>query len=573
MSIFEFSIQGAFILALAWLVTLTLRRASASMRHLVWSSAGVALLLLPMASLTFPKMRIPIATSLSAQAPLLFGTTVTASQSTPAAKTSESPLPTTAATIGWLPMLWALGVALASLRMLTAWLAVRKLRRGARPFPGQQRVWIAPHCKMPMTCGVWNSMVYLPADAANWTEERISLVLQHEFAHIKRGDVASRLLVRAVLNLHWWNPLAWFAWRRFLREGERAADDLVLGAGVKPSTYAQQLLTIAQLGGGSSAEAWGAVAMARPAALESRLKAILDPGTNRRPPARATIAAAVLCAVVVAFPVAAVHAQEPAPSPSDLTGAAALVQRGDQARDLNRPEEAQTFYEQAAAMGPGPAPAAALLQLALLAKGHNQPVEAANFLQRALAADPDGPQAGPTLTWAAQLRHEAGDSAEAKSLFLRALALENPRSPQRAATSELYAQMLRQQGGVDEARVLEQDAGAIRSEHFEELSPKISLPQPARKIGGDVLPPKILTKVEPSYSVEARAAKWQGTVKVLVTVAEDGKAYNMQLVKSLGMGLDEAALTAISQWRFTPASQNGSPVPVLANIEVNFRLL
>ena len=54
---------------------------------------------------------------------------------------------------------------------------------------------------------------------------------------------------------------------------------------------------------------------------------------------------------------------------------------------------------------------------------------------------------------------------------------------------------------------------------------------------------------------------------------KDGKGYNMQLAKSLGMGLDEAALAAISQWRFTPASQNGSPVPVVATIEVNFRLL
>ena len=170
MSIFDFSIQGAFILALAWLITLTLRRASASVRHLVWSSAGVALLLLPFVSLALPRLRIPIATSLPAQAPLLFGTTVSASQATLAAKTGESPHSTTSTTIGWLPMLWALGVALASLRMLAAWLAVRKLRRGARRFPGQERVRIAPHCKMPMTCGVWNSVVYLPADAANWTE-------------------------------------------------------------------------------------------------------------------------------------------------------------------------------------------------------------------------------------------------------------------------------------------------------------------------------------------------------------------------------------------------------------------
>ena len=105
MSIFEFSVQGAFILALASLITLTLRRASASVRHLVWSSAGVALLLLPIASLTGQKLRIPIAANLPMQAPLLFGTTVNASQSAQPAKTSESPRPIAAGAISWLPML------------------------------------------------------------------------------------------------------------------------------------------------------------------------------------------------------------------------------------------------------------------------------------------------------------------------------------------------------------------------------------------------------------------------------------------------------------------------------------
>src|SRR6202789_1687065 len=107
--LFEFSIQGALILALAYLVILMLRRASASLRHLVLSCAGIALLLLPIASLALPKLRIPIPAKMPTDAPLLFGITVTPTGSAPGAKTGDSSSALKANTISWLPMIWALG--------------------------------------------------------------------------------------------------------------------------------------------------------------------------------------------------------------------------------------------------------------------------------------------------------------------------------------------------------------------------------------------------------------------------------------------------------------------------------
>jgi TonB family protein len=570
MSIFEFFAQATFILAFAGVVNAMLGRASASVRHLVWVAAGIALLLLPIASLTLPTLRIPIGTALRVSAPPLFTTTVAITQSSQIATVVAPPVPGAMA-IRWLTVIWSIGTALAFARMLAAWLAVRNLRRNALPFRGEELVRIAPHCRMPMTCGVWNTVVYLPVEAVHWPEDRLNSVLEHEFAHIRRRDVASRLFLRTVLNLHWWNPLAWLAWRQFLREGESAADDLVLLAGIKPSAYAEQLLTVARQGEGKFAEDWAAVAMARPAALETRLQAILDPTTNRRPPARTTMATAVLCAFVAALPVATVRAQDSPRSSQDATGALALVKHGDEARDRGQLDEAKRFYEQAAAIGSGPGPAAALLQLALAAKAASHPGQAADFLQRALTADSNGAQAGPTQTWMAEMRREAGDEVEAKALFLRSLGLDQPQSPQKATTSELYARMLRQQDRVEEAKLLEDDAKIIRTARVEELSPKISA-SPLHT-GADVLPPKLLDKVEPTYSAEGRAARWQGTVSVQMTVAEDGKAYNMHLAKSLGLGLDEAAIAAIGQWRFTPATRNGSSVSVVATVEVNFRLL
>jgi protein TonB len=93
------------------------------------------------------------------------------------------------------------------------------------------------------------------------------------------------------------------------------------------------------------------------------------------------------------------------------------------------------------------------------------------------------------------------------------------------------------------------------------------------RIGGGVTAPSVLSKVEPEYSEEARKAKWQGTVVVSVVVDELGRPRNVKILRSLGLGLDQKAVEAVSQWRFKPGLKDGKPVPVFATIEVNFRLL
>jgi periplasmic protein TonB len=80
-------------------------------------------------------------------------------------------------------------------------------------------------------------------------------------------------------------------------------------------------------------------------------------------------------------------------------------------------------------------------------------------------------------------------------------------------------------------------------------------------------------KVEPEYSEEARAAKWQGTVVLSLVVDEQGHPQDLKVLRSLGMGLDEKAMEAVAQWRFKPGMKDGKAVPVMATIDVNFRLL
>ena len=95
----------------------------------------------------------------------------------------------------------------------------------------------------------------------------------------------------------------------------------------------------------------------------------------------------------------------------------------------------------------------------------------------------------------------------------------------------------------------------------------------AYRIGGGVSAPTVLSKVEPEYSEEARKAKWQGTVILQRVVDEHGLPQQMKVTRSLGLGLDQKAIEAVAKWKFRPGMKDGKPVPVVATIEVNFRLL
>jgi TonB family protein len=76
----------------------------------------------------------------------------------------------------------------------------------------------------------------------------------------------------------------------------------------------------------------------------------------------------------------------------------------------------------------------------------------------------------------------------------------------------------------------------------------------------------------PESSTVAQYEKYQGIVVVAIVVRSDGRVHNVRLLRPLGMGLDEIALTAVQSWRFQPATHNKEPVAVEMNIEVAFNL-
>jgi protein TonB len=93
-----------------------------------------------------------------------------------------------------------------------------------------------------------------------------------------------------------------------------------------------------------------------------------------------------------------------------------------------------------------------------------------------------------------------------------------------------------------------------------------------RRIGGGVSAPVLIYSVEPEFSEEARKAKVAGNVLVNLWVDTNGLPEHVHVIRGVGMGLDEKAIEAVKQYKFRPAMENGKPVLVELNVEVNFQI-
>jgi protein TonB len=88
----------------------------------------------------------------------------------------------------------------------------------------------------------------------------------------------------------------------------------------------------------------------------------------------------------------------------------------------------------------------------------------------------------------------------------------------------------------------------------------------------DLVKPKVIREVKPKYTVEAMRAKIQGTVKVQIVVATDGKVARARVLDGLYNELNVMALDAAKKWEFVPARLNGDAVPVAMELMLEFRL-
>jgi TonB family protein len=212
-------------------------------------------------------------------------------------------------------------------------------------------------------------------------------------------------------------------------------------------------------------------------------------------------------------------------------------------------------------------------------------VEARTFYTSALeaarqTAGPNHPDVARILSRLALIMQMQGDLTAPEPLYQRAIQiLEAPAlaSPTELATAlELYAGLLNRHNRTVEAEKLRERARPIRQRQIREMPARVppsADTTPGVKLGGGINAPVVATKVEPHYSPVAKMAKQQGTVTMTLVIGVDGRVRNVEVIRGLGLGLDEQAAEAVLQWKFTPGTKDGQPVAVKATVELNFRLL
>jgi TonB family protein len=117
-------------------------------------------------------------------------------------------------------------------------------------------------------------------------------------------------------------------------------------------------------------------------------------------------------------------------------------------------------------------------------------------------------------------------------------------------------------GGVLQSHPL-QEPGAGGSE-------PLKVPAPGSPEASKMRRPEILAQTKPRYPLAARRGRIEGKVIVEGVIGTDGRVSHLKVLAGQPMGLDLAAIEAICEWHFKPATLEGKPVPVYYVLTVNF---
>ena len=327
-------LKSCLLLAAAFGVTLAMRRRPARLRAVVWATALIGAVLVPLMASVVPAVSIPVPAAFAGLAERT-GSPSSASASarsfpdqvlSPAA----SPTPALEAEVAveapwWTSVdlgmaaivLWLAGFLILAVHQGLGLVWMTRIVRRARPVADRAwldqlaaagrevgcrrrvRLLVSPEVDVPAVFGAVGSVVILPSHADTWVEDRRAAVLRHELVHVVRYDWPVRLAARLAASVYWFNPLTWWAVRRLDLEQELACDEEVLSLGSRASTYACHLLSIARAAVPRPAVSAAGISMARRSHLEERIMTILNRDQHRRVGLRLILPAVIVTAALV----------------------------------------------------------------------------------------------------------------------------------------------------------------------------------------------------------------------------------------------------------------------------------
>ena len=282
-------IVAAGLLA-AWLA----RGARASIRHALLAAMFVAVLLLPLAAILMPSVRVAVpvnAKQTTVLPPVVVLDAIPSISSDPIAVRPRQPRISLS---DLLPMAWVAGLALVLLRAAVGLWQIRSLRRSALPWRRGQllveplvrsagirrpvEILLHEGLPGPMAFGVARPAILMPCDAESWNPDDLKRAIINELEHVRRNDSIWIGLAPIACAMYWFHPLIWIAWRKLVLEAERSCDDAVLRHS-EATAYADQLVDLARRL--SKARRLPALAMANRLDLAARVNAVLDSRRKR----------------------------------------------------------------------------------------------------------------------------------------------------------------------------------------------------------------------------------------------------------------------------------------------------
>jgi TonB family protein len=185
--------QGAFITAIAALITFFVPQRHAATRYAVWFSALLALAILPLASLWHSVPHIV------AVPPSVEHTAAVSSQVTAQAASASG---------NWLVLFWLIGVAFGLARLTASYLRIHRIVRKASPAPELgPDVMTSGNVVIPIAARLFAPVVIIPSALTSMLERSdLDDILRHERAHIARRDVAGNFVQRVIEACLFFNP-------------------------------------------------------------------------------------------------------------------------------------------------------------------------------------------------------------------------------------------------------------------------------------------------------------------------------------------------------------------------------
>jgi len=241
--------QSTLCAAVAWLLTLALRRNRAAVRYWLWLAAS-AKFLIPFSLLVSAGSQLGWRAAPAVTGPQLSFVMEEIGQPFAAPPPTVRRAGERSAT-DWLPAIlfgvWLCGFTITSVSWVRWWRTIRAIRRSATPLSLNLPIPVMSSSARlePGVFGIRKPVLLLPEGiTARLTPRQLEAVLAHELCHVRRRDNLTASIHMVMEAIFWFHPLAWWIRERLVEERERACDEEVLKVVSEPGIYAEGILNV-----------------------------------------------------------------------------------------------------------------------------------------------------------------------------------------------------------------------------------------------------------------------------------------------------------------------------------------